>query len=87
MGPKHHHFGPNGKIDAMAGMRLVLERIGVIPGDVNSDGVVDIDDLVVLIDYLLTSNPISNFNAKAADINNDNFIDIIDLTTLIDNMM
>ena len=87
MGPKHHHFGPNGKIDAMAGMRLVLERIGVIPGDVNSDGVVDIDDLVVLIDYLLTSNPISNFNEKAADINNDNFIDIIDLTTLIDNMM
>ena len=86
MGPKHDHFGPNGKIDAMAGMRMVLDRIGFISGDINGDGFVDIGDLVRLIDYLLNKNAQADFNQKAADINNDGYINIDDLTILIDNL-
>lgn len=87
MGPKHDRFGPNGKIDAMAGMRMVLDRMGFMPGDVNSDGAVDIDDLVSLIDYLLINRAPTGFNEKAADVDNDGIITIDDLTLLIDHIM
>ena len=86
-GPKHDRFGPNGKIDAMAGMRMVLDQIGFIPGDVNSDEFVDIVDLVRLIDYLLSGKEQSDFNVKAADVNNDGLVSIDDLTALIDHLM
>ena len=86
MGPKHDRFGPNGKIDAMAGMRMVLDRISFISGDVNSDGLVDIYDLVGLIDYLLSNNDQTVINQKAADINSDGYINIDDLAILIDEL-
>lgn len=82
-GDKSVNFGPNGKIDALAGMKLVLERIGFIPGDVDADGKVGIDDITALIDYLLNSQG-TVIDERAADFNNDESITIADLTALID---
>jgi subtilisin family serine protease len=76
-------FGPNGKIDAMAGMRSVLDRMGFLLGDVDSDGVVGIKDLTALIDYLLSGDD-SNIIVGAADCNEDNQVRINDVTALID---
>ena len=82
-GSKGTHFGPNGKIDALAGMRLVLQRQGYGSGDVNFDGVVNISDVTTLIDYLLGSNP-KPFNENAADIDFNGGISIADVTSIID---
>ncbi len=54
-------------------------------GDVNGDGVVDINDVTSLIDYLLGSN--SSIATAAADCNLDTAIDISDVTTLIDYLL
>jgi mannan endo-1,4-beta-mannosidase len=50
---------------------------GVLPGDVNSDGKVDIVDALVVAQYYVGLNP-SNFNADAADTNCNSSIDIVD---------
>lgn len=77
------HFGPNGKIDALAGIQLILERQNYGSGDVNEDRRVSIEDATDLIDYLLGHAP-KPFNIRAADIDRDNRVTIGDLTDLID---
>ena len=54
-----------------------------VPGDVNSDGSVNISDVTTLIDYLLGSVP-EPFDVVAADVNGDGSINISDVTALID---
>ena len=54
-----------------------------LKGDVNCDGVVNIADVTVLIDYLL-GNEADTFNREAADVNKDGVINIADVTALID---
>ena len=83
MGVNKGHFGPHGKIDALAGIRQVLADMGYRTGDVDSDGKIDIYDLTCLIDYLLGQNP-AGFSAYGADVDCDGVIDINDLSVLID---
>ena len=54
-----------------------------LQGDVNGDGVVNIADVTVLIDYLLGNVP-EDFDTIAADVNDDGLINIADVTALID---
>ena len=75
-------FGPNGKIDALAGARQVL-GINFMIGDVNGNGIINIQDVTGLIDYLLDI-PNENFVLEAADVFPDGIINIRDLTRLID---
>ena len=65
---------------------VVLLAGGSTPGDVNKDGIVDINDVTVLIDYLLNGNG-GSIDLVAADVNGDGAIDIEDVTLLIDNLM
>ena len=48
-------------------------------GDINFDGLLNVQDLVVLINIILGEE---NSNANA-DINNDNSIDVLDVVTLV----
>ena len=82
--PGGYRFGPNGKIDALAGIQLVLDHKGYMPGDVNGNNEVSIKDLTDLIDWLLTEYVDGYFDLRAADLNNNSIIDIGDVTTLID---
>ena len=52
-------------------------------GDVNDDGIVSIDDLTALIDYLLSGDD-TGVNVLAADVDGDGRVVIDDLTALID---
>ena len=55
-----------------------------LPGDVNGDGKVGIDDVTDLIDLLLTGNAAGN---DSADVNADGRVTIEDVTTLIDYLL
>ena len=70
--------------------RLVLLMMAVLPlkanalflpGDVNGDDEVNITDITMLIQYLLTGT--GNIDAAAADINGDDEVNITDVTSLI----
>jgi len=76
-----YRFGANGKIDALAGAKLLLAN-AIIPGDINGDGIIGIADIIRLIDYILTGN--IDGNAAALDYTQDNIIDIADVTHMID---
>ena len=76
-------FGPYGKIDALAGMRIVLKRITPKKGDVNADGKISIADITWLINHLLNEFGDFPVNEYAADLNNDGSVNIIDLSLLI----
>ena len=55
-----------------------------LPGDINDDGKVTIDDVTQLIDHLLTGNTTGNDNA---DVNADVRVTIDDVTALIDSLL
>lgn len=62
----------------------VLEHLPVLlPGDVDEDGIVNIQDVTLLIDYLLGIET-SPFSLTNADVNQDQTINIADVTKLID---
>ena len=52
----------------------------LIPGDVNTDGEIDLVDITTLIDIYLGSQP----SVPTADVNTDGSVNILDITTLID---
>ena len=55
-------------------------------GDINGDGVVTIDDLTRLIDYLLSEDA-TGMNADALDCNQNGAVTIDDVTVLIDYLL
>ena len=52
-------------------------------GDVDGSGQVDIDDLAVLVDYLMSGNS-NGVNLSNADCSQDGGVDINDVSSLID---
>lgn len=87
-GPNAAHFGAYGKIDALAGMKLILRRMNYYIGDVNMDGAINMGDLVDMIDYLVGDNPEAiGFDKLAADLDQNGMIDVGDLVALIDIML
>ena len=59
---------------------------GGVRGDVDGNGNVNIDDVTVLIDYLLTSDA-TGLDLNSADCNNDGKVNIDDVTALIDYLL
>ena len=51
-------------------------------GDVNGDTIIDIDDVVAIVNYIL-GEKVNNFNLGAADINGDYKIDIDDIVAIV----
>lgn len=62
--------------------------ISVIPGDITSDGVVNVSDVVALRTFIMAETAPGEFQLKACDFNNDgslNVSDVVALRTLIMN--
>ena len=60
-----------------------LQALGQsMPGDVNNDCQVNISDVTLLINYVLTGDA-ESLNLLNADMNNDDVVNITDVTTLI----
>ena len=55
----------------------------LIIGDANHDGMVNVLDVTLAIDYILDKNP-KNFHFEEADVNGDHLINVLDVTRIID---
>ena len=55
-------------------------------GDVDSNGQVNVTDVVLIIDNILGKTQ-WNFNAEAADVNYDNYINVTDVVMVIDHIL
>lgn len=74
--------GPNGDIDAAAGLHYLLEHSGYMLGDVNGDGVVDIADVNTLINVILGDVDAQTYGRRAY-VNDDDVVDIADVNAVI----
>lgn len=62
-----------------------MEPIAVDPGDADGDGVIGMDDLTTLINYMLNSS--SSVDMTGADVDQDSDIDMDDLACLINYLL
>ncbi len=58
------------------------EKTEVLIGDVNDDGKVAIDDIVLLARFLKSEEKLSSINSENADVSTDDTLDVLDLTAL-----
>ena len=79
-----NRMGPNGKIDAMAGVQYLLSQMEpeYTPGDLDGSGKIDIDDVTLLI-ALILGNPDPATILEATDFDGNGKVDIDDVTSLI----
>ncbi len=66
--------------------QLGFDPNAVLRGDVNADGTVDITDVTMLIDYLLTGAA-GGIDTEGANCNGDSTVDISDVTVLINYLL
>jgi hypothetical protein len=57
-----------------------------LPGDVNDDGKINIEDVTFIVNYLL-NNDSTKINLANADVDKNGIINIYDVTTLIENLL
>ena len=62
---------------------VTLKGMSFLPGDANGDGVVDVQDVSVTIDYILNQET-GEFIFEAADVNGDGVVDVQDVSGIID---
>ena len=58
--------------------------ITVIIGDINQDNVLNVIDVVMVVNFILNENTISNKQFAISDMNNDNTLNVIDVVQLVD---
>ena len=76
----------NGTESLWSSYKEVLLKGGdTLQGDINNDGMVTIEDVTTLIDFLLKGE--GDLNIDAADVNHDGVITIEDVTTLVDYLL
>lgn len=58
--------------------------VGILHGDVNEDGAVDISDAMLLAKYYSGVRELTDRQLAAADVNGDGAVDVLDVTLLIE---
>lgn len=71
------YYTYNGKVEA---------ETNVSEGDVNTDGVTDVSDVMTLANYILSMNE-NEINIKVADVNKDGTIDVSDIMSLANKIL
>ena len=60
---------------------------GIIPGDVNLDGAVNVQDIVLAVGIILGNVQPDDFQMYAADLNQDTEIDILDIVLMVSQIL
>ena len=62
--------------------QFVVPAIAILPGDIDGDGIVGLDDLL-LLEKVLVNEAYDQVNSDVADVNGDGTIDLLDVTAMI----
>ena len=60
----------------------LIEILSGLAGDINSDSIINILDVVLLVNFVLGGDTPSSAEFSAADLNNDNILNILDVVML-----
>ncbi len=64
----------------------IVEIDFIIPGDANSDGLVNVTDIVATVNYIM-NKPSDDFNKYAADVNGDGEVNVTDVVGMVNIIM
>lgn len=70
-----------GLIDVVAAINYDFD---VVPGDISQDDELNINDAVLLLEWVLGDIELSELQFEIADVNNDNYVDILDIVVLVE---
>tara|TARA_Y100001963_G_scaffold93387_1_gene128573 strand:- start:717 stop:5009 length:4293 start_codon:yes stop_codon:yes gene_type:complete len=62
------------------------EQESIVLGDVNFDGIINVLDMVILVDWAIGGGELTPLQFAAADMNADDFVDVLDIV-ILHNMM
>ena len=65
----------------------ICNDINIIPGDINNDSIVNIIDVVILINYILGQNNLTETQILLSDINQDEIVNILDIIQIVNIIM
>ncbi len=68
----------------IAGQFIIPEIEATIPGDTNDDNIINIQDIIQIIGYILFINEFTDDQFEVADINDDGEVNILDITILVE---
>ena len=60
----------------------IIDILSGMPGDVNSDSILNILDIVLVVNFVLGSDTPSSSEFSAADLNSDGILNILDVVIL-----
>jgi hypothetical protein len=74
--------------DASTGLMgfYYIDLTKVVKGDVNYDALIDVEDVVAVVNYILGETP-AGFLPEAADVNGDNTIDVDDVVAIVNKIL
>ena len=75
--------GLQGQLDIVMNSTLS----GIIPGDINLDGIVNVQDIVLVAGIILGNVSADDFQMYAADLNQDTEIDILDIVLMVSQIL
>ena len=55
----------------------------VIMGDINQDDFLNVTDIVMIINYIINENTISDKQFSISDINQDDSVDVLDVVLIV----
>ena len=67
------------------GYKVTIEPATIL-GDVNSDGLVNVTDIVATVNYIM-EKPVDGFNKAAADLNGDGSVNVTDIVMMVSIIM
>ena len=56
-------------------------------GDINEDGTLNILDIVLLVDWILSNTSLTDLETTNADMNEDGFVNVIDIVVLVNTIL
>ena len=71
----------------IAGPFSVSDLNSILSGDVNDDEIINIQDVILVIGYILGNTYFNDDQINDADLNNDIMIDVLDIIIIINNIL
>ena len=77
---------PIGSMSMLGGINVTKVSLPDL-GDSNNDGIIDVIDIVVVVNYIVNETMLSPYEEYATDFNSDEIIDVIDIVSLVNVIM
>ncbi|MGM0652196.1 MAG: dockerin type I domain-containing protein [Bacillota bacterium] len=74
---------PDGRVEAGCEVTVIKTTGGRLPGDINDDNLIDVQDVVMVTRHILNYTELDQNQMQATDVNGDGKVDVNDVTKIM----